>query len=147
MKRRIRTSTLQENWKKLWNMKVTIIPIVIGAFSTVIKSIGRLGGWRTSGNHPNYSIIENDQNTEKSPEDLRRLKETYCHSNSCEKLSTKTDVKNSQGVNNNEEYLKWTRKLLKTIQLSANKWTLTVRSKIKSPTNYLLDKYINRIRH
>ena len=28
---------------------------------------------RTSGNHPNVSIIENGQNTEKSPRDLRRL--------------------------------------------------------------------------
>ena len=29
--------TMLENWKKLWNMKVTIIPIVIGAFGTVTK--------------------------------------------------------------------------------------------------------------
>ena len=33
------TSTLLENWKKLWNMKVTIIPIVIGAFGTVTKGL------------------------------------------------------------------------------------------------------------
>ena len=52
-------------------MKVTIIPIVIGAFGTVTK--GRFGGWRPSGDHPNNSIIENCQNTEKSPGDLRRL--------------------------------------------------------------------------
>ena len=26
-----------------------------------------------SGDHPNYSLIENGQNTEKSPGDLRRL--------------------------------------------------------------------------
>ena len=30
-KREISTLTLQENKKKLWNMKVTLIPIVIGA--------------------------------------------------------------------------------------------------------------------
>ena len=35
----ISTSTLQENWKKLWNMKVIIIPIVIGAFGTVTKGL------------------------------------------------------------------------------------------------------------
>ena len=50
-------------------MKVTIIPIVIGAFGTVTKGLlkgaGRLGSWRTSGDHANYSIIENSQNTEK----------------------------------------------------------------------------------
>ena len=39
----------------------------------IIKGTGGLGGWRTSGDHPNYGIIENGQNTEKSPGDLRRL--------------------------------------------------------------------------
>ena len=33
------TLTLLGNWKKLWNMKVTIIPIVIGAFGTVTKRL------------------------------------------------------------------------------------------------------------
>ena len=37
----------------------------------IIKGTGRLGAWRTSGDHPNYCIIENDQNTEKSPGDLK----------------------------------------------------------------------------
>ena len=63
-------------------MKVTIIPIVIGAFG--IKDTERLGSWRTSGDHPNYSIIENGQNTKKSPGDLMRL------------AVTQTPVKNSQ---------------------------------------------------
>ena len=35
----ISTLTLLENWKKLQNMKVTIIPIVIGAFVTVNKGL------------------------------------------------------------------------------------------------------------
>ena len=51
-------------------MKVTIIPIVIGSFAT---GTGGLGSWKTSGDHPNYSIVKNGQNTEKSPGDLRRL--------------------------------------------------------------------------
>ena len=54
-------------------MKVTIIEIVIGAFGTVPKRPGRFGSWRPSGDQPNNSIIENGQNTEKSPGDLRRL--------------------------------------------------------------------------
>ena len=61
----------------IWNNKVIIIPIVIAAFGTVTKGLlkgsGGLGGWRTSGDHSNYYIIENSQNTEKSPGDLRRL--------------------------------------------------------------------------
>ena len=53
---------------------MTIIPIVIGAFGTVTKGLLKgLGIWRPSGDHLNNSIIENDQNTEKSPEDLRGL--------------------------------------------------------------------------
>ena len=54
-------------------MQVTIIPIVIVAFGTVTKGTGGFGSWRTSGDHPNYYIIENGQNAEKSPGDLRRL--------------------------------------------------------------------------
>ncbi len=39
-----------------------------------IKGTGGLGSWRTSGDHPNYSIIENGYNTEKSPGNLLSLK-------------------------------------------------------------------------
>ena len=39
----------------------------------IIKGTGGLGKKRTSGDHPNYYIIENGQNTEKSSGDLRRL--------------------------------------------------------------------------
>ena len=74
---------------------VTIIPIVISAFGTVTK--GLLKGLEDSEvggrvDHPNYSIIENGQNTEKSPGNLRR---TSSHSNSSERPSANADVKNS----------------------------------------------------
>ena len=56
-------------------MKVTIVSIVIGAFGKVtqgfLKGLEDLGLER--GDHPNDSIIEDCQNTEKSPGDLRRL--------------------------------------------------------------------------
>ena len=69
-------------------MQVTIIPIVIGAFGTVtkglLKGLEDLEVGRTSGDHPNYYIIENGQNTEKSPGGLRRL------------AVTQTPVKNHQ---------------------------------------------------
>ena len=58
--------------KKLWNMKVMFIPIVIGAHQRNNKENGGLEKKRTSGDHPNYCIIEIGQNTEKSPGDLRR---------------------------------------------------------------------------
>ena len=54
-------------------MKVTIIPIVIGGFGTVtkglLKSLEDLGVETIQ----TTAIIENDQNTEKSPGDLRIL--------------------------------------------------------------------------
>ena len=37
------------------------------------KETGRIRKQRSSGDHPNYSIIKISQNTEKSSEDLRRL--------------------------------------------------------------------------
>ena len=68
---------LARELKKLWNMQVTVIALAIGAFGTVtkrlLKETGGLGSWRTSGDHPNYYIIENGQNTEKSPGNLWRL--------------------------------------------------------------------------
>ena len=70
---------------KLWNMKVAIIQIKIGAFGTVTigllkiledLEVGGLGSWRTRRGHPNYSIIKNGQNTEKCHGDLKRLSAT-----------------------------------------------------------------------
>ena len=49
-------------------MKVTVIPILIGALGTVIK--GLVQGLE---DHPNYCIIEIGQNTQKSHGDLMRL--------------------------------------------------------------------------
>ena len=61
---------LARELKKLWNMKMTVIPIVIGVLGTVtkglVKELGGLGKKRTS-------FIKIGQNTEKSPGDLRRL--------------------------------------------------------------------------
>ena len=59
--------------KKLWNMKMKVIPVVIGALGKSLKETGGLGYTRTSGDQPNYRIIKISQNTEKSPGDLRRL--------------------------------------------------------------------------
>ena len=38
--------------------------------------IGGIGNKRTSGDHPNNCIVEIDQNTEKSPGNMRRLAAT-----------------------------------------------------------------------
>ena len=52
---------LARELKKLWNIKVTVIPIVIGTGTE-----GH-GNKRTSGDDPNHSIVEIGQNTRKSP--------------------------------------------------------------------------------
>ena len=54
---------------KLWNMKMTVIPIVIGALEKVTKGLVQgIGNKRTSGDHPNYNTIEIVQNTMNSLE-------------------------------------------------------------------------------
>ena len=58
----------------MWNLKVKIIPIVIGALRTRIDTRTEgLGNNETSVVYPNYSMIEIGQNTEKSPGDLGGL--------------------------------------------------------------------------
>ena len=68
---------LARELKKLWNMKVTFIPIVIGALGTVTEGLIKgLGDLEIRGREEiiqTYSIIQNGQNTEKSPGDFRRL--------------------------------------------------------------------------
>ena len=68
---------LARELKKLWNIKVTIVPIVIGALGTLtkgsLKGPGGFGSWRKGRDYPNDSIAEDGQNTETNPGDLRRL--------------------------------------------------------------------------
>ena len=62
--------------KKLWNMKVTVIPIVFGAPGTVTKGLVQgLEDLEIRGRVETiyYCIIKIGQNTEKSPGDLKRL--------------------------------------------------------------------------
>ena len=78
-------------------MKVTVMPIVIGTLGTVPKGLGvavKVENWRTSREHPDYSIATIAQNTGKSPRDLRRLSITQ----TSERLSATAGMKNSQGV-------------------------------------------------
>ena len=61
---------------KQWNMWVTVIPFVNGALGTITKGlVQRLETKKkkTSEDHPNHSIVEIGQNTEKILGELRRL--------------------------------------------------------------------------
>ena len=85
---------LARELKILWNMKVAIIPILIGAFGTITK--GLLKGLKDLevGDRvetiQTTALLKNGQNTEKSP---WRLEETCCHSISSEIPSAYADVK------------------------------------------------------
>ena len=74
--------------KKLWNINVKKYTNRDRCFwyshQRINKRTGGLGGRRTSGDHPNYYIIENGQNTGNTPGDLRKL------------ALTQTPVKNHQ---------------------------------------------------
>ena len=81
--------------KKLWNMKVTIVPIVIGALGTVTKGLLKgLEDLEVGG----LSKRQHCWGRPESWDESWRLEETCCHSNSSEKPSANTDVKNSKGV-------------------------------------------------
>ena len=58
-------------------MKAMVIPVVISALGAVPKGLekwtGRIENGRTNQNHPNYSIVDIGQDTERIPGDLRRL--------------------------------------------------------------------------
>ena len=70
-------SDLAREQKKLWSMKVTVIPIVTAAFGSVTKIIGtgtrRIENKNTSEDHPNYSIVLIDHDIEESPVNLGDL--------------------------------------------------------------------------
>ena len=77
------TWTLQENWKKLWNTKVKVIPMVVGALRMIPRSLEK---------GPEELEISG-RNTQISHGNL----ETCCHWNSSEKPLANADMKNSQG--------------------------------------------------
>ena len=78
---------LPRELKNLGNMKVTIVPIVIGALGTVTKGLSKgREDLEVGGDYPNDSIADDGQNTETSPGDLRRL------------AVTQTPVKNHQVI-------------------------------------------------
>ena len=84
---------LARELKKLWNMKVTTVPIMIGALGTITKGLLKgLEDLDVGGR------VETIQMTAllRTARILRRVLETCCHSNSSEKPSANTNVKNSK---------------------------------------------------
>ena len=78
--------------KILWHMKVTVMPIVIGALgmlsSGMEKGSRAVGNRRKNPDHSDCNMGKIARNTEKSPD------ETLCDPNSGEKTPAKTCMKN-----------------------------------------------------
>ena len=92
---------LAREFKKLWNMKVIIIPFVIGAFGTVTKGLSKGLEDLEVGER-----VETIQTTAllrrlQCGEESWKLEQSCCHTNSREIPSFNADVKNSREVNNN----------------------------------------------
>ena len=65
---------LARELKKLWNMRVTVIPIVDSALGTVLKGLKKgLENQRKNRDNPYQSFVKIGQNIEKSPGDLKKL--------------------------------------------------------------------------
>ena len=88
----------REQKKKLRNMKVTEIPIVIGALRTIPKALVK--GLEDLEIRGEVETIQTPALL-RSARILRRVLETCYHSNSSGKPSANTGVKNSQKSNNN----------------------------------------------
>ena len=85
--------------KKLWNIKVSFIPIIIGAFGTVIKGfLKELEDLEKKYDKRRPSKLLNYWDQPEYWELAKRIKEMWCLSNFSEISSANTDVKNSQGV-------------------------------------------------
>ena len=92
-KKRDKYLDLARELKKLWNMKVTIIPIMIGAFGTVTK--GLLKGLEDLEGGDRVETIQTTALL-KTARILRRVLETRCHSISSEIPSTYADLKTNE---------------------------------------------------
>ena len=87
---------LARELRNLWNMKVTVIPIMISDFGTVTKVLLKgLEDLEIGGR------VETIQSTTllRTARIFRWVLETCCHSNSSERPLSNTDVKNPQWVN------------------------------------------------
>ena len=122
-------------------MKVTIIPIVIGAFCTVTK--GLLKGLEDLevGDHPNNRTIEDGDNTEKSPWYLRRLAVTHSPVKDHQlTLMWKTLMNNNNNNNNKKKKKKkkkkWTEKEKKCVGVKGSLLSL-VNCKWEKVSTYL----------
>ena len=86
---------LARELRKLWSRGVMVILIVTSMFR---KRAGRVGDQRMNSDHQDCSIVKINQNTEKSPGDLRRLAVT--RTSLKDHQLTLTGKTNKENINN-----------------------------------------------
>ena len=95
---------LDREWKRLGNLKVMIVPFVIGALGTITKGLLKgLEDLEVSGRVETIQMTASWEQPE-SWDESWRPEETCWYSDFGEKPSANTDVKHSKGVNNNSAY-------------------------------------------
>ena len=120
-------------------MKVTITPIVIGAFRTVTKGLLKgLEDLEVGGPSKLQYCRERPEYWEES----WRLEETCCYSKSSKRPSANADVKNSKRVIDNHNYRKnirvgTTRRAKWSTGNRARNWSLTIRTNGICTTQHL----------
>ena len=87
---------LARELKKLGNMKVTIISIVIGTLGTVTKGLLKQPKNMEITGRVKTSKLQHYWDRPEYWKESWRLGETCCHSNSCEKPSANASMKNLQ---------------------------------------------------
>ena len=121
----------------LWNMKVSVILIVIAALGKnpkrTGKRIGRLGNKMTSRDYPDYNIIKIGQNTEKSPGDLKRLTLTQTPVGNHQLTLVPKTLKGANNDNNNNSG-----KLETTCCLSKSKERLSANPGVKNSQEIII---------
>ena len=83
---------LARELKRPWNMKVTVVPIIVGALGTVLLWFEKKLAKVKFETILTKILLKISLNTPKSPG------ETCCHADSIEKSSAESGVKNSQEV-------------------------------------------------
>ena len=91
--------------KTLWNMMVTVIPIVVGGLGTVLKNLEkRLGKLEIKGRIKGIQILAL-KNQHKSLEDIWRSKKTCCHFDLREKHQLELIWKNPKAENETNNHI------------------------------------------
>ena len=137
---------LARELKKLRNMKVTVISVIVGALGTVPqepeKDVGYSSYQRKNQDHPKHITAKISYNTEKSPGDLRRfaVTQTSLEGNQLLLVWKFPKEKDHNNDNNNETHkILWDFEIEADHLISARRPDLMIVNKEKKTTCRIVD--------